>query len=198
MDEKNNIKIIDFGLSAIATYHKKLRVYCGSPSYAAPEIVARKEYYGPPADIWSLGVVLFAMISGYLPFHANKSNKNELSKKIMRGAYSAPDFISKESRDLISLMLTLDPNKRISSDQIWRHKWVASVRKYEIPSYGLAVKIDPVLGVVEMEEDILQQMEVQGFDRARTMEYLVQGECNHTTATYFLMLISKRRANNRT
>ncbi len=196
LDEKNNIKVIDFGLSAIASYHKKLKVYCGSPSYAAPEIVARRHYCGPPADIWSLGVVLFAMISGYLPFHAGKGNKAELSKKILRGAYTLPDFISKEARDLLSMMLTVEPSKRITSDQIWRHKWVQFVRRQEIPNYGLAVKVDPVLGVVEMEEDVLQQMEVQGFDRARTMEYLVQGECNHTTATYFLMLLSKKRSKN--
>ncbi|QDZ22899.1 serine/threonine protein kinase [Chloropicon primus] len=196
LDDRNNIKIIDFGLSAIASHHKKLKVYCGSPSYAAPEIVARRHYCGPPADIWSLGVVLFAMISGYLPFHAGKGNKAELSKKILRGSYSSPDFISKEARDLLSMMLTVEPSKRATSEQIWRHKWVQFVRRQEIPSYGLAVKVDPVLGVVEMEEDILQQMELQGFDRARTMEYLVQGECNHTTATYFLMLLSKKRAMN--
>lgn len=194
LDEKNNIKVIDFGLSAIASHHKKLKVYCGSPSYAAPEIVARRHYCGPPADVWSLGVVLFAMISGYLPFHAGKGNKTELSKKILRGSYTSPDFISKEARDLLSMMLTVDPSKRATSEQIWRHKWVQFVRRREIPNYGLAVKVDPVLGVVEMEEDILQQMESRGFDRARTMEYLVQGECNHTTATYFLMLLSKKRA----
>ena len=86
------------------------------------------------------------------------------------------------------------PSKRATSEQIWRHKWVQFVRRQEIPSYGLAVRVDPVLGVVEMEEDILQQMEAQGFDRARVMEYLVQGECNHTTATYFLLVLSKKRA----
>ena len=194
LDERNNIKVIDFGLSAIASHHKKLKVYCGSPSYAAPEIVARRHYCGPPADIWSLGIVLFAMISGYLPFHAGKGNKQELSKKILRGSYTAPDFISKEARDLLSMMLVSDPSKRATSEQIWRHKWVQFVRRQEIPSYGLAVRVDPVLGVVEMEEDILQQMEAQGFDRARVMEYLVQGECNHTTATYFLLVLSKKRA----
>lgn len=64
---------------------KMLRVHCGSPSYAAPEIVGRKLYHGPPVDIWSTGVVLFAMMAGYLPFHAG-SNKQELCQKIMRGA----------------------------------------------------------------------------------------------------------------
>ena len=64
---------------------KLLRVHCGSPSYAAPEIVGRKLYEGPPVDVWSSGVVLFAMMAGYLPFHAPGSNKQELCQKILRG-----------------------------------------------------------------------------------------------------------------
>ena len=66
LDEESRMKIIDFGLSAILQPGRKLRVHCGSPSYAAPEIVSRKLYAGPPVDVWSLGVVPFAMISGYL------------------------------------------------------------------------------------------------------------------------------------
>jgi serine/threonine protein kinase len=69
------MKIIDFGLAAFYQPGKKLRVHCGSPSYAAPEIVSRKLYEGPPVDVWSLGVVTFAMVAGYLPFHASNGNK---------------------------------------------------------------------------------------------------------------------------
>ena len=74
---------------------------CGSPSYAAPEIVARKAYLGPPVDVWSLGVVLFACVSGYLPFHASNGNKQELCQRIMSGVYKAPDFISREVESLM-------------------------------------------------------------------------------------------------
>lgn len=69
------MKLIDFGLAAFYAPGKKLRVHCGSPSYAAPEIVARKLYEGPPVDVWSLGVVLFAMMAGFLPFHSPTGNK---------------------------------------------------------------------------------------------------------------------------
>ena len=75
LDAQNGMKIIDFGLAAFYAPGKKLRVHCGSPSYAAPEIVARKQYEGPPVDVWSLGVVLFAMMAGFLPFHSPTGNK---------------------------------------------------------------------------------------------------------------------------
>jgi serine/threonine protein kinase len=75
LDATNNMKLIDFGLAAFYAPGKKLRVHCGSPSYAAPEIVARKLYEGPPVDVWSLGVVLFAMLAGFLPFHSPTGNK---------------------------------------------------------------------------------------------------------------------------
>ena len=70
-------------------------------------------YDGPPVDVWSLGVVLFAMVTGYLPFHAG-SNKQELCQKIVNGAFTCPDFISNEVVDLLHRMLTVDPDKRIT------------------------------------------------------------------------------------
>jgi 5'-AMP-activated protein kinase, catalytic alpha subunit len=70
LDKGNNMKIIDFGLAAIFTPGIMLKVHCGSPSYAAPEIVGRQLYEGPPADVWSLGIVTFAMVAGHLPFHS--------------------------------------------------------------------------------------------------------------------------------
>ena len=69
------VQVIDFGLAAIWTPGKLLRMHCGSPSYAAPEIVARKMYEGPPVDVWSLGVVLHAMLCGRLPFVGTKGDK---------------------------------------------------------------------------------------------------------------------------
>ena len=70
LDDAGTVRLIDFGLCGYYVAGKRLRCHCGSPSYAAPEIVARQDYLGPPVDVWSLGVVLFAMLAGYLPFHA--------------------------------------------------------------------------------------------------------------------------------
>jgi 5'-AMP-activated protein kinase, catalytic alpha subunit len=70
LDKEHNMKIIDFGLAAVFTPQTLLKVHCGSPSYAAPEIVSRQSYVGPPVDIWSLGVVTFAMVCGHLPFYS--------------------------------------------------------------------------------------------------------------------------------
>lgn len=93
-------------------------MHCGSPSYAAPEIVSRQLYDGPPVDVWSLGVVLFAMITGYLPFHSSGSNKDELCQRIVSGVYKTPDWISDESRDLLRGMLTTDPRRRLTVEQV--------------------------------------------------------------------------------
>lgn len=70
MDSERNMKLIDFGLAAIFTAGVPLRVHCGSPSYAAPEIIGRQNYEGPPVDVWSLGIVTFAMVCGHLPFYS--------------------------------------------------------------------------------------------------------------------------------
>ncbi|KAJ9506828.1 hypothetical protein QJQ45_030402, partial [Haematococcus lacustris] len=96
------MQVIDFGLSAFFVPDKRLRVHCGSPSYAAPEIVARKHYDGPPVDVWSLGVVLFAMLAGYLPFHSSSGNKQELCAKIMEGKYTAPESLSPHAKDILA------------------------------------------------------------------------------------------------
>lgn len=124
LDCDSRMKLIDFGLSAFYVPGKRLRVHCGSPSYAAPEIVARKAYEGPPVDVWSLGVVLFAMVAGYLPFHASGGNKQDLCNKIMAGTYTAPDWLSAPMRDLLARMLTVDPERRITFAEVWSHPWV--------------------------------------------------------------------------
>lgn len=122
LDAGNMVKIIDFGLCAIASAGMRLRVFCGSPSYAAPEIVSRRPYEGPPVDVWSLGVVLFAMVCGYLPFHA-QGDKKALCRKIVKGQYSMPEHLSPELQDLIRRMLQLDPVERISMAHVVSHPW---------------------------------------------------------------------------
>lgn len=121
MDDNKNIKIVDFGLSNTYKSGETLKTACGSPCYAAPEMIAGKRYHGLMADIWSLGVILYAMVCGYLPFE--DPNTNKLYKKILACDYLIPGFITPQSKDLIKKILNTDPNKRLKIEQIRQHEW---------------------------------------------------------------------------
>lgn len=123
-----NIKVIDFGLSNLYEEGKLLKTACGSPCYAAPEMIAGKKYEGLKVDIWSSGVILFAMICGYLPFDDNETQK--LYHKIMRGDYKVPSFVSKEGRDLIKRILNINPFTRITIEEIRNHPWFGLNKNY--------------------------------------------------------------------
>ena len=99
LDDQNNIKIVDFGLSNVYGEGETLKTACGSPCYAAPEMIAGKRYQGLISDIWSCGIILYAMTCGYLPFE--DPNTSKLYKKILNCDYLIPGFISKPSKDLI-------------------------------------------------------------------------------------------------
>ena len=105
-------------------------------SYAAPEMIAGKKYHGPLADIWSMGIILFALVCGYLPFE--DPNTSVLYKKILACDYKAPKWISTEVRELIQLILTTDPEKRVTMERIREHRWYKSVTAQEIPTDILA------------------------------------------------------------
>ena len=96
LDEQRNIRIADFGLSTRCAPGQVLKHACGSPCYAAPEMIAGRRYSGAKADIWSLGVCLFAMLCGYLPFE--DPDTNNLYKKIMAGTYKVASFVSADAR----------------------------------------------------------------------------------------------------
>ena len=121
LDHRKNIKIVDFGLSNTYKAGETLKTACGSPCYAAPEMIAGKRYLGSNVDIWSCGVILFAMICGYLPFE--DPNTANLYKKILNGEYTIPKFVSAESRDLITNILNTDPEKRFKISDIRKHPW---------------------------------------------------------------------------
>jgi len=124
LDESNNIKIIDFGFSTCIPNTKKIKIFCGTPSYMAPEIVSRKEYAGPPADIWALGVLLYAMLCGTFPFKGDSDK--DLYRRITRGYFEIPDHLSTFSKALLLRILQIDPERRPTADQILVDIWLNS------------------------------------------------------------------------
>jgi len=122
MDAEFNIKIADFGLSSEWSAGEKLTESCGSPNYAAPELLSKGcSYEGPEVDVWSLGVVLYTLLCGCLPF--DDDNIPSLFKKIKQGKYSIPGFLSPGSKDLITKILTVDPAARMTMQGIKEHYW---------------------------------------------------------------------------
>uniref|UniRef100_A0A8C0MFR5 Serine/threonine-protein kinase SIK3 n=2 Tax=Canis lupus familiaris TaxID=9615 RepID=A0A8C0MFR5_CANLF len=170
LDANLNIKIADFGFSNLFTPGQPLKTWCGSPPYAAPELFEGKEYDGPKVDIWSLGVVLYVLVCGALPFDG--STLQNLRARVLSGKFRIPFFMSTECEHLIRHMLVLDPNKRLSMEQICKHKWMKLGDTD--PNFDRLItecqqlkeerQIDP------LNEDVLLAMEDMGLDRERTLQ----------------------------
>lgn len=123
LDNKLNIKIADFGMAALESEDKLLETSCGSPHYAAPEIISGLPYEGFSSDVWSCGVILFALLTGRLPFDEEDGNIRNLLLKVQKGEFEMPDDdeITKEAQDLLARLLTVDPSKRITIREILKH-----------------------------------------------------------------------------
>ncbi|XP_039090784.1 maternal embryonic leucine zipper kinase isoform X4 [Hyaena hyaena] len=123
-DEYHKLKLIDFGLCAKPKgnrdYH--LQTCCGSLAYAAPELIQGKSYLGSEADVWSMGILLYVLMCGFLPF--DDDNVMALYKKITRGKYEVPKWLSSSSVLLLQQMLQVDPKKRISVKNLLSHPWI--------------------------------------------------------------------------
>jgi serine/threonine protein kinase len=146
LDANLNIKIADFGLSNLMRDGDFLRTSCGSPNYAAPEVISGHLYAGPEVDVWSCGVILYALLCGSLPFD-DESIPN-LFKKIKSGMYSLPTHLSQLAKNLIPRMLEVDPMKRITIPEIRLHPWF----QHKLPPY---LRHPPEL--MEKQERIVDQ-----------------------------------------
>lgn len=133
LDSKGNLKVSDFGLSALHKHGDILTTACGSPCYVAPELLANKGYDGAPADVWSCGVILFELLSGYLPF--DDRNLMMLYRKISRAEYACPQWFTESQKKLISRILDPNPRKRITIPEIIEDAWFQT--DY-VPSCGYA------------------------------------------------------------
>ncbi|KAH8336814.1 hypothetical protein KR059_004259 [Drosophila kikkawai] len=123
LDKDMNIKLADFGFSNHYEEGATLRTWCGSPPYAAPEVFQGLEYDGPKSDIWSLGVVLYALVCGALPFDGKTIL--ELKSRVVLGKFRIPFFMSQECEQLIRNMLVVEPDRRYTIKQIIKHRWLS-------------------------------------------------------------------------
>ncbi|VEU24205.1 DEKNAAC105384 [Brettanomyces naardenensis] len=129
LDDNLNIKIADFGLSNIMSDGNFLKTSCGSPNYAAPEVISGKLYAGPEVDVWSCGVILYVMLCGRLPF--DDELIPALFKKISNGVYTIPHDLSPGAKNLLTRMLVVNPLNRITVQEILDDSWF----KVDFPDY---------------------------------------------------------------
>jgi len=118
------VKLIDFGFSVVISGGQRLKVFCGTPSYMAPEIVRKQDYDGKPVDIWAVGVLLFVMLTGSFPFKG--VSEQDLYSKIQRGHYRHNhDALPRQARYVIAKMLETDPRKRITAAELLKEPYIA-------------------------------------------------------------------------
>ncbi|XP_013871398.1 MAP/microtubule affinity-regulating kinase 4 isoform X6 [Austrofundulus limnaeus] len=179
LDADSNIKIADFGFSNEFTEGSKLDTFCGSPPYAAPELFQGKKYDGPEVDIWSLGVILYTLVSGSLPFDGQ--NLKELRERVLRGKYRVPFYMSTDCEGILRRFLVLNPTKRCSLEQIMRDKWI-----------NVGYEGDELKPHLQPEENFSDTSRVDvmvgmGFGRDEIRESLISHKYNEITATYLLL-----------
>ncbi|XP_029904502.1 serine/threonine-protein kinase MARK1 isoform X2 [Myripristis murdjan] len=179
LDADMNIKIADFGFSNEFTVGSKLDTFCGSPPYAAPELFQGKKYDGPEVDVWSLGVILYTLVSGSLPFDGQ--NLKELRERVLRGKYRIPFYMSTDCENLLKKLLVLNPGKRGSLQQIMKDRWMnVGYEDQDLKPYS------------EPEPDFkdskrIELMVTMGFSEEEVSDALEGQKYNEVTATYLLL-----------
>ncbi|XP_010863940.2 MAP/microtubule affinity-regulating kinase 4 isoform X2 [Esox lucius] len=179
LDADANIKIADFGFSNEFTLGNKLDTFCGSPPYAAPELFQGKKYDGPEVDVWSLGVILYTLVSGSLPFDGQ--NLKELRERVLRGKYRVPFYMSTDCEGILRRFLVLNPTKRCTLDQVMKDKWINA--GYDEDS--LKPHIEPVEDYSDASR--IEVMVGMGFTPEEIKDALLNQKYNEVTATYLLL-----------
>ncbi|XP_031437418.1 MAP/microtubule affinity-regulating kinase 3 isoform X7 [Clupea harengus] len=179
LDADMNIKIADFGFSNEFTVGNKLDTFCGSPPYAAPELFQGKKYDGPEVDVWSLGVILYTLVSGSLPFDGQ--NLKELRERVLRGKYRIPFYMSTDCENLLKRFLVLNPSKRGTLEQIMKDRWINAGCDEE----DLKPFLEPELDITDQKRiDVMVGM---GYSREEINESLTRMKYDEITATYLLL-----------
>ncbi|XP_064484701.1 MAP/microtubule affinity-regulating kinase 3-like isoform X3 [Ornithodoros turicata] len=186
LDGEMNIKIADFGFSNEFVPGMKLDTFCGSPPYAAPELFQGKKYDGPEVDVWSLGVILYTLVSGSLPFDG--ANLKELRERVLRGKYRIPFYMSTDCENLLKKFLVLNPAKRATLEAIMKDKWM-----------NIGYEEDELKPYVEPETDFGDSKRIEvlmsmGYSRDEIEDSLRNRKYDEIMANY--LLLGKRTTEN--
>eukprot|EP00794_Sanderia_malayensis_P008006 gene8006-8865_t len=187
LDSFGNVKIADFGLSNMMHDGEFLKTSCGSPNYAAPEVISGKLYAGPEVDIWSCGIILYALLCGSLPF--DDEHIPTLFKKIKSGYFSIPPHLSSLPSSLVTSMLQVDPMKRATMDFIKDQEWF----KVDLPAY-LFPSMDHDGNSLD-EEALNEICEKFGVEESDVRLALAAGDMHDQLLVAYHLILDNRRIN---
>ncbi|XBW37379.1 hypothetical protein QEN19_002959 [Hanseniaspora menglaensis] len=194
LDHNSNIKIADFGMAALETKDQLLETSCGSPHYASPEIVSGMPYQGFESDVWSCGVILYALLTGVLPFDEENGDIRKILLKVQTGKFYMPQNISLEAQDLLNQILTVDPKRRIGTRDILRHPLL---KKYPSIKDSMSIRnlpredtyLNPLVNDAPIDQSILNNLVVlwNGKDRSEIIKSLKEPGANLEKTFYGLL-----------
>ena len=179
-------KLIDFGISRTYTLDKLISTPCGTASYAPPEMHRGEEYYGLLSDVWSAGVLLYAMVFGYLPFCEEDEDTN--IDNIIKGNYEIPEEASPQLADFLKHILDIDPLTRYDLDQIKKHPW-----------YNIVTPVKSLPGIIigyhkiPIDDRILNVCEAYGFDKESVRISVAENKYDNKSAIYYIILSKMKR-----
>ncbi|XP_043110147.1 serine/threonine-protein kinase BRSK2 isoform X4 [Puntigrus tetrazona] len=195
LDERNNIRIADFGMASLQVGDSLLETSCGSPHYACPEVIRGEKYDGRRADVWSCGVILFALLVGALPF--DHDNLRQLLEKVKSGVFHMPHFIPPDCQALLRGMIEVNPEKRLTLEAIQKHAWYQAGRNEPCPEQPAPrrVSMGRIMSLTELDPDVLDSMYSLGCfrDRVKLAQDLQCEEDNQEKMIYYLLLDRKER-----
>jgi serine/threonine protein kinase len=201
LDASGDIKVVDFGLSNTFEAGQNLRTACGSPCYASPEMISGVPYDPQRSDVWSIGVVLYAMVCGFLPFEHPSTSK--LYEMIIAGNYSLPSHLSRDLRILIKGILTTDPVMRMSIDDIRSNAWFSSLVDITVSNTPHICGIQsckccrgisniPDTEQCVLDEEVLAELSFLEIPLDYVIKCIRMNKHNHATTAYYLLAERKR------
>eukprot|EP01113_Clastostelium_recurvatum_P002910 TRINITY_DN11256_c0_g1_i4.p1 TRINITY_DN11256_c0_g1~~TRINITY_DN11256_c0_g1_i4.p1 ORF type:complete len:695 (-),score=161.73 TRINITY_DN11256_c0_g1_i4:9-2012(-) len=184
LDSSGNVKINDFGFSNMIRPGKLFTTFCGSPIYAPPEIILEKAYNGPEVDVWSFGVILYALVTGQLPWRLGRNSRIEDIDDLLRGSFEFPRgvVLSRDVQDLIRKMVVADGKKRATIEQIKNHPWTRE---------GYTEPVNPCLPprppVTHIRDDIMDQLGLIGFNIDEAKKQILAHQPCPALNVYYLL-----------